>query len=169
MVRHATTATFQADGQVAPPTFIGRVPFAHTANDELLFLNEEFLKKSMKEGYECAELGMALAHWCFKNYKLSRKVAKILVKGINSCDYEKIKNYIEIVHAFLALPDEYKRERLEWIFGYSTLQVVKTVNDDLPRFGVTAIDHFSDESYTYHSQVAYNKSDDSLFLLLGRY
>jgi hypothetical protein len=46
-----------------------------------------------------------MTHWAFNNEKYSRKVAKVLLKGLNSPDYEKVRNYMEAIRPFLLLKD----------------------------------------------------------------
>jgi hypothetical protein len=63
----------------------------------MFFTHEEFIDKVLKEGYELEEFGKALAHFCYKNESFSKKVAKLLLKGISRNDYEKVKNYLDVV------------------------------------------------------------------------
>lgn len=63
----------------------------------IYFTNQDFIDKVLKEGYECEELGKALAHFCYKNEKFTKKVSQLLLKGISRNDYEKIKNYLDVV------------------------------------------------------------------------
>lgn len=62
-----------------------------------MFFSQTFIDKIFKDGYECEEFGKALAHFCYKNEKISKKVAKTLLKGISKNDFERIKNYLDVV------------------------------------------------------------------------
>lgn len=72
----------------------------------IFFTNTDFINKVLKEGYECEELGKALAHFCYKNEKFSKNVAKMLLKGISNNDYEKVKNYLDVVTQVAIIKDE---------------------------------------------------------------
>jgi len=63
----------------------------------MLFTCNEFLDKVLRDGFDCDELGKALAHFCYKNEKFSKRVAKMIVKGINRNDYDVVKHYLETV------------------------------------------------------------------------
>jgi hypothetical protein len=71
------------------------------------FTNQDFLDKVLKEGYECEELGKALAHFCYNNSVFSYKVAKLLLVGISRNDYDKIKNYLDVVTQVSLVKDQY--------------------------------------------------------------
>jgi hypothetical protein len=51
----------------------------------------------LREGYECEEFGKALAHFCYKNKDFSKIVCKYLLKGIGKNDFDRIKNYLDVV------------------------------------------------------------------------
>ena len=113
-----------------PPTLLGYdlngdrgSPERYPLSDEAFkfFTHQEFIDKVLKEGYECEEFGKALAHFCYKNEKFSKQVAKLLLKGISRNDYEKVKNYLDVVTQVALVRDHLQRTRLEWIFGVGCL------------------------------------------------
>jgi hypothetical protein len=75
--------------------YIEKYPLSDTALT--FFTLPEFVDKVLKEGYECEEFGKALAHFCYKNESYTKRVCKMLLKGISKNDYEKIKNYLDVV------------------------------------------------------------------------
>jgi hypothetical protein len=50
------------------------------------FTNPDLIKIIMDNSYNCEDYGKAIAHLCFENEKLSKKIAKILLKGIAALD-----------------------------------------------------------------------------------
>ena len=62
-----------------------------------------------------------IAHLCFKYEKFSKRIAKLLLHGISRNDYEKVKNYLDVVIEIALIRDECQSKRLEWLFGYGSL------------------------------------------------
>jgi hypothetical protein len=62
-----------------------------------------------------------VAHLCYKNPKFSKIISRLLLLGISRNDYEKIKNYLDVVSEIALVKDEYQRSRLEWMFGFGSL------------------------------------------------
>lgn len=48
-----------------------------------------------------------IAHMCFKFEKFSKRIAKLLLHGISSNDYERVKNYLDVVTEIALVRDEY--------------------------------------------------------------
>lgn len=48
-----------------------------------------------------------IAHMCFKFEKFSKRIAKLLLHGISRNDYEKVKNYLDVVTEIALIKDEY--------------------------------------------------------------
>ena len=46
-----------------------------------------------------------IAHFCYKNEKFSKKVAKLLLHGISRNDYEKVKNFLDVVSQIALIKD----------------------------------------------------------------
>ena len=72
----------------------------------LFITNPDFMNRVLKEGMQCEEFGKALAHFCYKNNDFSKKVAKLVLKGISKNDYDKIKNYLDVVTQVALIKDE---------------------------------------------------------------
>ena len=82
-------------------------------------LNPDFLKIAMGNSSEI--LGQALAHISYKNLEFSKSIGKVILKTINSTDYEKIQNCMVVAKQYLYLSDEFQANRAEWILGFSCL------------------------------------------------
>ena len=48
-----------------------------------------------------------IAHMCFKFEKFSKRITKLLLHGISRNDYEKVKNYLDVVTEIALIRDEY--------------------------------------------------------------
>jgi ribosomal protein L17 len=58
---------------------------------------------------------------CLNNLSMSKKVAKLLIKGINQYQVEKVTKYLRLLKKFLRLDDEHKMARIEWTLGVPQL------------------------------------------------
>ena len=70
------------------------------------FTNEDFVSIVMSNAYEPTDYGEALAHISQGNKKLSKKICRLILKGIAVSDYHKIDNYLKVVAKLLALKDK---------------------------------------------------------------
>jgi hypothetical protein len=66
-----------------------------------------------------------IAHLCFKNLAFSRKIAKHILKGVNSIYHDETATYLQLMKVYLSIEDEYFDHRMEWIFGVPDL-VIRT-------------------------------------------
>jgi hypothetical protein len=48
-----------------------------------------------------------IAHLCYKFEKFSRRVAKLLLHGISRGDYDKVKNYLDVVTHIALVRDQF--------------------------------------------------------------
>jgi hypothetical protein len=128
-------------------------------------------------GYNQEDFGKALAHVCYGNEKVSKKVARNLIKGLNSLQEQAKINYLlDIIKEFCGQnesPDgpyaDLPGKRLEWIFGFGTLK--STENGDHIVFGLESTFHeINKDVFTFQSSVTYKPEvDTSLLTLLWRY
>jgi hypothetical protein len=51
----------------------------------------------------------------------------LLLHGISRNDYEKIKNFLEVVTHLALVKDDLQRSRLEWMFGFGSF-ISQTAN-----------------------------------------
>jgi glutaredoxin-related protein len=52
---------------------------------------------------------------------MSKKVAKLLIKGINQYQAEKVTKNLKLLKKFLRLEDDHKLARIEWTLGVPQL------------------------------------------------
>ena len=50
-------------------------------------------------------MAKAVAHYAYENEDFTKYMCKILLKGINRSDYDKVKNYLEVVSELALLND----------------------------------------------------------------
>ncbi len=62
-----------------------------------------------------------IAHMSYKYEKFSKRIAKMLLSGISRNDYEKVRNYLDVVTELVMVRDQFQRARLEWLFGFCSL------------------------------------------------
>lgn len=62
------------------------------------FTNPDLMNHIFSNGFHCKEYGRALAHLCFMNEKLSKKVCKVIVNGVGS---DCTKNYLDALETFV--------------------------------------------------------------------
>ena len=77
----------------------------------------------MRYGFEVIELSRLLAHVSYENYDFSLKICKKILVGINRCNGDEIKPYLEVVSNLFLLNDSYSNHRLEWILGIPILKI----------------------------------------------
>lgn len=53
----------------------------------------------------------------------SEKAAVVLLKGISKSNNETIQPYLEVLHEFALIDDEYQDLRIKWVIGKQTLAV----------------------------------------------
>ena len=84
-------------------------PEKYPLKDEHLdyMISSEFVEMCLKEGVQTQELGRMIAHLCYKFDKFSRRVAKLLLHGISRGDYDKVKNYLDVVTHIALVKDQY--------------------------------------------------------------
>jgi hypothetical protein len=91
-------------------------------DDTLDFLlSSDFIELCLKEGIETESLGKLIAHMSYKAEKFTKRFTKLLLNGISRNDYEKVKNYLDVVTQLVIVKDELQMKRLEWIFGFGYL------------------------------------------------
>lgn len=172
MIVRCYTPTFPPGSEKAPETFNRDAPQHYTLSEEEIvnfFLHEDFLKIAVTNSSEI--LGKALSHISYNNLEVSKAIGKVILKTINTSDYEKIQQCMIVAKPYLYIEDQYQRNRAEWILGFSCLQTCKVSHEDyvLPRFGVCCLNQVSDEVYQYMSPLDLIRGDHALLALLWRY
>lgn len=51
------------------------------------------------------EVSQLIQHVCYKNYDLSKRIAKIMIFGLNRTNADDIKPYAVCMEGFLSIPD----------------------------------------------------------------
>lgn len=110
---------------------------------------------------------------CHGNIKMSKKMAKVLVKGINLNEQAKNGLYLKALKKFLLVDDSLKQQRLEWVFGVPQLVSKKVYGTLKFDYGVQLVERINEEAYTYVSSLlttSSQKTEDAIFtsLLKGR-
>ena len=81
----------------------------------------DFLDKPMYDAKytDNVEYGRALAHLCFKNLPFSKKMIAKIIKCISYASAaDEIDRLLKIVKELTLLKDEFKTQRLEFMFGF---------------------------------------------------
>ena len=170
MIVRCYTPQFGADSEDVPPTAAKDIPKYYELSKEdisKLILHDDFLKISIANSSQA--LGEAFAHLSYKNLEVSKAIGKIILKTINTSDYEKIKQCMTVCKPYLYIPDEFQRNRVEWILGFSCLNTMSAIHGNLHKFGTAVVNQISDEAYNYISPIECNKNNDALLALLWRY
>ena len=90
-----------------------KYPFS--ANAQKIIQHKEILAKMMEpDGGE--DYSAILSDMCKDNLPLSKKMAKVYIKGINK-QYDQLDNTLKNLANFLRVDDSLKLIKLEWIFG----------------------------------------------------
>ena len=117
-----------------------------------------------------------IAHLAYKSADFTVRVSRVLLHGISRNDYEKVKNYLDVVNALALVKDELQTARLEWLFGFGSLvshtsSVPLTNNEDevLTKVGVKVLHSLSDECFAFKSSLIHDTVDDALLHLLWRH
>ena len=69
------------------------------------------------EGAGAADFSDILTEMAKDNEKISKKMAKAYLKGVNKTGLESLSSSLKKIRKFLAINDSLKKERMEWIFG----------------------------------------------------
>lgn len=127
-----------------------------------LFLKSKALKtfheNITKHGFEIAEYAMFLAHLCHSNKDYSKKIAKLILKGIHQGASDELAPILLIMKKYLSIEDDLKEQRCEWIFGIANL-IVKQNNSyqmyssSTPKLGVAYADSVSSVICKYFSPI----------------
>lgn len=107
-----------------------------------------------------------MANMCKGNYKLSRKVSKVFIKAFNTSNSDNLRSYLKALKPFLRIDDEFKQQKLEWVFGFTQIQHKKTYREDKYKYGLEFVDRINEEAYTYMSPLIAGPNEESLFAQL---
>ena len=88
-----------------------------------------FIEKLIHDGYESIAAKIVKII-CPNNLYASEKIAIVLLKGISKSNFENIQTYLDVVHEYILIEDEFQMCRIKWVIGKQTL-VVSTVSKTL--------------------------------------
>ena len=119
-----------------------------------------FYDNVTKHGFESLEFSRMVAHLCFKNKEYSSKIARQVLKGVNTTQADELAPVLEIWKQFLGIDDEYFYLRVEWIFGVSNIMVrsggYQSVYNQAPKIGVSYADSVGQQVIKYFSPLFKN-------------
>lgn len=70
--------------------------------------SKEMLSKMMEPSIGAADSTKEVIMMCKDNFSLSKKVAKLLIKGINMYQVDKVTKYLKLLKNYLIIDDEFK-------------------------------------------------------------
>ena len=91
-------------------------------------------------------LGMAK-----ENVKISKKMAKSYLKGINKTGIDSLVSSLKQVRKFLKIEDSLKNLRLEWIMGIPQVNSKQNYRTRQMQYGLELAELISDEYIQYKS------------------
>jgi hypothetical protein len=101
---------------ITDPELAARYPMSEI--ETRMILHPDLLKTMLGSASGSKEFGVCLANMCLDDAKLSRKVAKVFLRAIDShATSESAKGYLKALKPFLRADDSLKAQKLEWIFG----------------------------------------------------
>ena len=101
-----------------------------------------------------------LTSMCKDNFAMSKKIAKVYVKGINK-SYDNLDSTLEGIANFLRIDDSLKQLKLEWILGVPQVVNKKNWSQKTYEYGIELVEKVSDEAYTYETKIMRNSNEDS--------
>jgi hypothetical protein len=96
--------------------------------EKKMFLHIDLLKVMLGGNGSSKQFGQCLANMCKGNEKLSRKVSKVFIKAFNNSNSENLRNYLKALKPFLRIDDDFKCQKLEWVFGFGQILNEKAYN-----------------------------------------
>ena len=64
-----------------------------------------------------ADTSAEVIKMCKNNLSMTKKVAKLLIKGINNYASEKVAKHLKLMKKYLLIDDDLQLTRLEWVLG----------------------------------------------------
>ena len=69
--------------------------------------SKDFYNIALKNTQESGHVAWLIGHLCWGNFEISRRFAKLILKGLNSINELEVKPYVECMKIFMALNDQY--------------------------------------------------------------
>lgn len=143
-----------------------------TEEAQIMLTKTEFLEKVIFDTkYETVEqFSNALSHLCYRNIKFSRKVSKKLLKAVSYSSNDQVVRHLGILLKIAQIQDEFQVHRLEFLFGFGCIMLVRREDNPLAQYGADVMRNtISHEVYTICTPIDARIFDDSLLNLLWKY
>lgn len=82
----------------------------------------ESLEKLISDNYENIAVQLVKSI-CPGNINASEKAAVVLLRGINKSNTDTIQPYLQVLHEFVLIDDEFQDLRIKWVVGQPTLVI----------------------------------------------
>ncbi len=132
-----------------------------------------FLAKTIIEGHSTPDFANLMAFLSFESEAFSRKIIKLLLRGINADLTRDLRPQLEIVKRMLRTADSLQRKRIEWLLGIPAVckalpQAIASGEKPYEqiKFGLPLLKSIHDSVHEYSSTLMYKSSHDSLLTLL---
>ena len=150
------------------------VKIAYTLEKEAkeCFLSRTFLAKTIIEGHSTPDFANLLAFLCYESEPFSRRLIKLLLKGINSDPTQDLRPQLTAMRKVLEISDSLQRLRVEWILGVPALckafpqSSAAMGTPSRIKLGLPLLGSIRDSVHEYTSAVLYKSSHDSLLSLI---
>lgn len=183
--RNSQTKVVKPDNEIRPQTLIGDKLYEYSEADYTLIINKNFIHKAIRQGYEADQVGKLIAHWSYGSREESELFANVFLTGINTSDFDEVQPYLTALHHFLRVQDDLQQERLEWMFGVtSVIDATPAPNanvlsdstapgappTDLPEVGVHALKWSKDQVFDYYSTLIWhNFNQESVLSIVWKH
>jgi len=77
----------------------------------------------LRYNLETEEMAKLIGHLSYRNLRLSKKLAKVLLIGLNKVNADELLGYLGCLDTFFVMEDDYTNNRIEWIMGIPDLIV----------------------------------------------
>ena len=98
--------------------------------ESIMLTNFNFMQKIIDDGHESIAAKI-VRMVCPRNLHASEKFAIVLLKGIGKTTFESIPPYLDVIHEFILIEDEFQMMRVKWVIGKQRLvvsQISKTLS-----------------------------------------
>ena len=79
--------------------------------------NKEVIQKMIDPAPGSADTSAEVIKMCKNNLSMTKKVAKLLIKGINNYASEKVAKHLKLMKKYLLIDDDLQLTRLELVLG----------------------------------------------------
>ena len=139
--------------------------FELSENDTKCLFCNEFYEKTLRDKFDFNSFGLIVQHFAYENESFSYTLAEILLKGINRCNYDDVKPYLEAMSYFVTVGDFLQQKRIEWIFGYPQ-PIVNSMTYGSDSFGIYGNTSLEDLVVSYETPLSVENSTSVLNLIL---